>query len=155
MDAALSKTFVLNGDTPATSLWLFLKNNWRAMLDAGKPLQVVISEHKEKRSNEQNQRMWAGVTRQIAEQVWVNGRQYSAAVWHEHLKEKFLPDEVGPTKRTRKGYRKWEEMPDGSLKMIGSTTKLTTFGMAEFQTEVEAYAATELGVRFVEASARN
>lgn len=153
MSEALCRTFVLTGETPAQLLWAFLKANWLAMARDGRPLQVVVSEYKARRSAEQNSRMWAAITQQIAEQAWVNGRQYSEKVWHEHLKEQFLPAEDGPSKRVRKGYRKWADMPDGTLRLIGSTTQLTTYGMTEYQTAIEAYATQELGVRLMERAA--
>lgn len=85
------------------------------------------------RTKAQNRRYWGkGVLSQIAEQAVVNGRQYSAEVWHELMKKKFI------------GV---EELPDGSV--IGkSSAKLTTAQFSEFCEQVEAYAATSLGVTF-------
>ena len=53
-------------------------------------------------------------------------------MWHEHFKRKFI------------GV---EELPDGSVRGK-SSTKLTTVQFSEFCAQVEAYAATELGVTF-------
>ena len=62
----------------------------------------------------------------------VNGKQYSAETWHELFKRMFI------------GV---EELPDGSV--IGkSSTALTTAEFSDFCTQVEAYAASELGVTF-------
>lgn len=93
----------------------------------------VLSIKKMKRTTQQNRRYWGrGVLAQIAEQAVVNGKQYSAEVWHEQFKRQFI------------GV---EELPDGSV--IGkSSTELTTAEFAEFCQKVEAYAATELGVTF-------
>lgn len=146
---SLSRTFVLNGDAPANALWAFLRQNWRAMQEQGRPLAVTVCEHKERRSPEQNERMWKAILQPVSEQAWVAGQQFSPEVWHELFKREFLPDEEGPTKRCRKGYKKWAYLPDGSRVLVGSTTMLTTFGMAEYQTKIEAYATQELGVRFV------
>jgi hypothetical protein len=69
---------------------------------------------------------------QISEQAKVGGQQYSPEAWHELAKRKFL----GVT-----------ELPDGSI--VGkSSTNLTTTEFSEFCTQVEAWAATELGVTF-------
>lgn len=85
------------------------------------------------RTKAQNRRYWGkGVLSQIAEQAVVNGKQFSAEVWHEHFKRKFI------------GV---EELPDGSVRGK-SSTKLTTVQFSEFCAQVEAYAATELGVTF-------
>ena len=71
---------------------------------------------------------------QIAEQATVNGKLYSAEVWHEQFKRMFI------------GF---DELPNGQI--IGkSSTGLTTAEFCDFCTQVEAYAATELGVRFVD-----
>ena len=88
-----------------------------------------------KRSKPQNRRYWGdGVLAQIAEQATVNGRLYSAEVWHEQMKRQFI------------GY---EELPNGQI--IGLSSKnLDIKEFAEFCQKVEAYAVTELGVRFVE-----
>lgn len=85
------------------------------------------------RTKAQNRRYWGrGVLSQIAEQAVINGKQYSAEVWHEQFKRQFI------------GV---EELPDGSV--IGkSSAKLTTAQFSEFCAQVEAYAATSLGVTF-------
>ena len=55
-------------------------------VDAARPLEVVIREEKRKRTLDQNSLYWSGPLRDIAEQAWVQGRQYSAEVFHEHFK---------------------------------------------------------------------
>ena len=93
----------------------------------------VLTIKRMKRTKQQNRRYWGkGVLAQIAEQAVVNGRQYSAEVWHEQMKRMFI------------GVK---EMPDGNV--IGkSSTELTTVEFSEFCAQVEAYAASELGVTF-------
>lgn len=88
-----------------------------------------------KRTTKQNSRYWGrGVLAQIAEQAIVNGKKYSAETWHEQFKRKFI------------GI---EEMPDGSVRGM-SSADLEIEPFAKFAQEVEAYAATELGVVFVD-----
>ena len=93
----------------------------------------VLTITRRKRTSKQNRRYWGrGVLAQIAEQATVNGRLYSADVWHEQFKRMFI------------GV---DELPDGSV--IGkSSTRLTTVEFSQFCDEVEAYAASELGVTF-------
>lgn len=109
-------------------------------------IEVVIRQYKKPSTNEQRRRMFGYVVSEIAEQAWLEGRQYSAKVWHEYLKEKFLPLEYMPG-ITREGYVKYLEMPDGNLKLVGSTTELTTRGHKDYVTACEAFGA-ELGVKF-------
>jgi hypothetical protein len=118
------------------------------MQAAGHPLAVRIYEHKDRRTLEQQSLMWIRLG-EVAAQAWVGGRQYADVTWHEHCKREFLPDEDGPSKRCRKGYRKWDINPmTGERVLIGSTTQLTTFGMSEYMTQLEAWGSDELGVRF-------
>lgn len=110
-------------------------------------MEVVIREYKKISTNEQRRRMFGFVVAEIAEQAEFNGRKYPTAVWHEVLKEKFLPNSFIPG-ITREGYVKYIEMPNGSLKIIGSTKQLTTRGHMNYVLECEAWAAQELGVKF-------
>lgn len=93
----------------------------------------VLAVSRRKRTSAQNRRYWGrGVLAQIAEQVVVNGKLYPAELWHEEFKRKFI------------GV---EELPSGEV--IGkSSTKLNTAEFCVFSDQVEAYAATELGVTF-------
>ncbi|WP_368921315.1 recombination protein NinB [Comamonas aquatica] len=85
------------------------------------------------RTKAQNRRYWGkGVLAQVAEQAVVGGKQYSAETWHEMFKRMFI------------GV---EELPDGQV--VGKSSRsLTTSEFSDFCTQVEAYAASELGVRF-------
>ena len=144
---SLDRTFVLDNELRAEAAARFIASNWRAMNEAGHPMALRCYEHKERRTLEQQSLMWIRLG-EISEQAWVGGRQFSAEVWHEWAKSEYLPDEIGPTKRCRKGYVKWAVMPSGERTLIGSTTQLTTFGMAEYMEQLQAYGASELGVRF-------
>ena len=121
-------------------------------VDAVRPLEVVIREEKRKRSLDQNALYWAGPLRDIAEQAWVQGRQYSADVWHEHFKREFLPDPDRADcdqSHVKDGFRKWCTTPGGLSVLLGSTTGLTVRGMASYLEQVYAYGAS-LGVQFSE-----
>lgn len=98
-----------------------------------KPYRIAIG--KPKRTPAQGRRYWGrGVLAQIAEQAVVDGKKYSAEIWHEYFKKKF---------------NGLEELPDGSV--VGKST--ANMGRAEFSdfcTKVEAHAIDELGVFFVD-----
>ena len=119
-------------------------------VDAARPLEVVIREEKRKRTLDQNSLYWSGPLRDIAEQAWVQGRQYSAEVFHEYLKREYLPDNEAQDfddTHVKDGYRKWAITPSGERALIGSTTGLTLRGMAAYLEQVYAYGAS-LGVQF-------
>lgn len=109
-------------------------------------MELAIRPVSKRRSLSQNARQWVDILAQISAQAWVEGKQFSPEVWHEHFKKKLLPEPDALL--TRPDYRKWAEMPDGTLKCVGSTTKLTKRGFSEYMTAVEADAANELGVTF-------
>ena len=91
--------------------------------------------------------MWAGPMVDIAEQGYVDGRTFTAEVWHEHFKREYLPEEYDPT-LCKEGYRKWDYTPKGERVLVGSTTDLTVRGFALYLQQIEAYARIELGVQF-------
>jgi hypothetical protein len=93
----------------------------------------VLKVSRRKRSVAQNRRYWGqGVLAQVAAQATVGGRLYPAETWHEQFKRQF----IGVI-----------ELPNGEV--IGkSSTELDTAEFCIFCDQVEAYAATELGVTF-------
>jgi hypothetical protein len=110
-----------------TQLFPFLSN----VMQAGGRWVLTVS--RMKRTKKQNKRYWGGgVLKQIAEQAVVNGKQFSADVWHEFAKRKFL------------GVI---ELPDGGVVSV-SSTNLTTEEFSDYCSKVEAWAASELGVVF-------
>lgn len=129
----MQKTIILRGDTQAQSLWAFLKQNWRAMADAGKPLAVSITEAKSKRSSDQNRRYWSLIT-EVAEQAWVDGKQFSKDAWHELLARKF-------------GVCKEITLPDGEIVLVReSTGDMDVATFTAYMTRIEVFAAQELGL---------
>lgn len=93
----------------------------------------VLTVTRPKRSRQQNRRYWGrGVLAQVAQQATVGGRLYSAQTWHELFKRQF----IGVI-----------ELPDGSV--VGkSSAKLSTADFCDFCDQVEAHAASHLGVIF-------
>jgi hypothetical protein len=126
---AMHQTFVLRDETVAKRLWAFLRVNWHALAIQGKPLAVTVSEHKAKRSGEQNRLYWV-LLAEIADTAWVDGRRFSRDAWHAHFAGQFI------------GF---EETPGGMRVPISTTT----LSVAEFTTYIERvqqYAVEELGV---------
>ena len=121
-------------------------------IDTAHPIEVVIREEKKLRKADANALMWAGPLRDIAEQAWCDGRQYSAEVFHEYFKREFLPDDKSTDfddRHVKDGYKKWGITPVGDRVLIGSTTQLTVRGMSEYLSQVYSYGAS-LGVQFTD-----
>ncbi len=125
----MNRAFVLRNDQSAASLYAFLKSNWRAMADEGKPIAVLISEHKARRNGDQNRLYWNQLG-QIAEQARVEGKQFSKEAWHAH----FAGMMIG-----------WEDMPNGMKVPISSTT-LNVAEFSYYLAQVQRYATAELGL---------
>lgn len=125
-----------------------------APVDEGRPLELVIRELVKVRTPDQNARMWAGPLKDIAEQVYVDGRTYSAELWHEYLKREFMPEDddhdIDTLVKNADTYHKWDFLPKtgGSVRYcVGSTTELTTKGFALYLEQIYAFGAS-LGVQF-------
>lgn len=105
-----------------------------------------VTEKKQSRSDSQNALMWA-VLSEISNQLEVNGKKFSADAWHEYFKQEYLPDAVYELVKDHETYQKWEQLPNGSRRLKGSTTDLTTKGFSEYIEQIYAFAASE-GVMF-------
>ena len=123
------KHFILRDERSCASLYAFLKANWQAMAKDGKPLAVQVSEYKQKRNSDQNRYYWQ-LLRFIADNAWIDGRQYSDEAYHEFYKRKFIG---------------LEELPGGAQVGI-STTKLSVSEFADYIRKIEFDADTELGL---------
>ena len=111
----------------------FAQATWEAMSQTKHPLVIEFKPESTKRNLQQNKYYWA-ILRQIEEQAWIEGRQYSSEVWHEAAKRKF----IGIV-----------DLPGGGG-MAMSSADLSTQEFAEYVTRVICWANTELGVTFVE-----
>lgn len=116
-------------------------------VDSAKPLEMVLREEVKARKPDQNALMWVGPLKDIEQQAYVNGRTFSAAVWHEHFKAEFLPEEYDQELCKDSSYRKWDYNPKGERVLVGSTTDLTVKGFAQYLEQVIAFGAG-LGVQF-------
>lgn len=125
----VDRVFVLRDEPHVRSLHAFLRANARAMAQAGRPLAVHVTEYKARRNSAQNRLYWA-LLRDISEQAWVDGKQYSSEAWHSYFAGQYIGR---------------EETPGGGFIAI-STTTLSVHEFADYVTRIQAYAATELGI---------
>ena len=116
----------------------FVKANAKAMSEGGTPLRLIVTSSETKRNAEQNRRYWGYVLKTIAEQAWVQGKQFTPDVWHEFFARRYgICDEV--------------VLPDGEIILRRrSTTEMTVGQFCEYMNQVEAHAVLELGVSFVQ-----
>ena len=138
MTATLYREFELTSPSVGVSLVNFLKQNASACAERGTPLRVIVTEEDMDRLDEQIKYYFGPVVKQITEQAWIEGRQFTKEVWHEYFAKLFLPfNEL--------------VMPDGEIVVKRGSIARGQIGfkkMATFLTEVEAHASQELGVVF-------
>lgn len=136
MSATLYREFVLRGPSVWEALKAFIKGNAKACLEAGKPLRLIVTQDEKRRNVEQNKRYWGLLLQTIAENAWVNGRQFDKDTWHEYFARMFgVCDEV--------------VLPDGEIiTRRKSTTQMTVGEFSDYMQQVEVYAQVELGVEF-------
>jgi hypothetical protein len=111
--------------------WIITKQNLPFLvakleaLDYSKKWKIVLTESKDVRTNEQNDRLWA-MYKAIGDYLG-----YSQDEIHKMMKYKFL--------RT-------ERIINGEVfEVLKSTTKLSVEDMTQYQENIEAWAATEIG----------
>ena len=114
----------------------FIKCNAAACIERGTPLRVIITEESKRRNTEQNRRLWGYLYKTIADEAWVGGNQFSKDVWHEFFAREFgVCDEM--------------TLPSGEIiTRRKSTTEMSVKEFAEFMTNIEVYAAQQLGVEW-------
>lgn len=129
----MNRMFVLRDQIALKQLGAFLSANWLAMAQAGKPLSISVAEYKRKRNTDQNALLHVLLSN-IADNAWINGKQYSAEVWKESLKRRFIGvEEIA--------------LPDGAIIERGiSTTALSVPDFAEFIDKIQHFAVDELGI---------
>lgn len=129
----MNRLFVLREALHLASLVGFLTANWQQFASEGRFLAVTVTLYRSKRSLEQNRRYFGpAVLGAIAEQAWIEGRQYDKESWHELFKRRF----IGVV-----------DLPGGGVRAM-SSSELGVEEFSSFMQQVEAYAATELAVRF-------
>lgn len=114
-------------------------------------LEVVIRKHVKARTLDQQALLFAGPLKDISEQAWVDGKQFSVEIWHRHYKGLYLPEREDPyifelVKDCEK-YFKWDYLPSGERVLIGSTTDLSKYGYSQYLEQIYADGAS-MGVLF-------
>lgn len=131
----LNRVFILRHEQQTEAVVNFIRQNAGAMALAGTPLAVTVSEAKSKRTLEQNSRLHALLT-DIANNAWVDGRQYDMETWKEHFRRLFIGTEE-------------INLPGGQRIERGiSTTTLDVAAFTDFMTKIEEYAQDHLAVEF-------
>lgn len=136
MSTTLYREIALRGASQWQAAVAFVKANAKTQNDLGKPLRVIITAEGEKRNDQQNRFYWGCVLRCISEQSWTAGRQYDKDTWHEYFARLF-------------GVCEDVTLPDGEVIVRRkSTTAMTVAEFSEYLDQVQAHAATKLGVIF-------
>lgn len=138
-----ARTYRLIGESQRRYAIEFL--NW-IPIDQYPNILITFSEEISSRKKDQNALYWSGPLKDIESQAYVNGRTYTSKIWHEHMKELFLPDQYSE-EYTKKEYRKYDFTPHGERILVGSTTQLTIKGFAMYLEQVIAF-GVNLGVQF-------
>lgn len=121
----------------SAQLWPWVKS----MTMAGHKLVAEVKVQEEDRTLQQNAFYWGACLRDISEQASIGGQRYTADAWHELFKRQFL------------GYRVKKVAVAGAkrkriTRQLRSTTDLSVRAMTKYLEQVQAFAVTDLGVRF-------
>jgi hypothetical protein len=136
MTTALYREFTLKNSNVWQAFVALVKANAPVFAEKGEPLRVIVTSEERKRNGEQNRFYWGVVLRDIAEQAWVEGKQFDKDTWHEFFARKF-------------GVCEDVTLPDGEIIVRRkSTTQMSVGEFSEFLNQIQAYAARELGVEF-------
>ncbi|UWX68840.1 recombination protein NinB [Burkholderia gladioli] len=136
MSAALYREFVIRNGGIWSNVVAFVRANAKVFADRGEPLRVIVTAEERQRNAAQNRLYWGAILRSIAEQAWVEGRQFDKDAWHEYFARLYgVSDEL--------------TLPDGEIILRRKSTSQMSVG--EFSTylnQIQAYAANTLGVEF-------
>jgi len=136
------RTFFLREERNRDTLLGLIRN---LPLSEDKPMQVTVEPYKRPRKLDQNALLWKLLT-EISEQLFIEGRQFSAETLHHYFKVQFLPEEFN-YEECLAGYEKWSYDPSGDRVLIGSSTQLTVRGFSSYIEAITAFAAN-MGVEF-------
>jgi hypothetical protein len=133
---ALYREFVLKSPGIWPTVLAFIKANATACAEKGTPIRLIVTADERRRTNESNRYYWGVVLRGIAEQAWVDGRQYDKDTWHEYFADLY-------------GVKAEKQLPDGRLLLVRKSTSDYSVGeFSDYLTLVQAHAANDFGVSF-------
>lgn len=113
----------------------------KAQTFAGHEVVAEFRLKEDDRSVQQNKFYWGACLKEISEQARINGQKYTPEAWHELFKRQYLGYEI--KKVTVAGSQRKKV-----IRRLRSTTDLKVRAMSKFLDQVQAFAATELGVHF-------
>jgi hypothetical protein len=113
----------------------------QAILADGRSARVLVEQQEDDRTIQQNRFYWGPVLNEISEQAAIEGQRWTVDAWHELFKRQFLGYEIV---KVRVAGRKRPTI----IRRLRSTTKLKVRAMGNYLDQVQAFAATDLGVRF-------
>lgn len=137
MSEVMHREFTLSSPQVWQAACAFVKANAKAAIDANEPLRLILTTAEQKRRAEQNAFYWSAVIAAIADQAWVNRRKFDKDVWHEHVAGMFCPKVECTNPITGEVFSRRK-----------STTEMGVKEFARYVEQVQAYAASELGVVF-------
>lgn len=107
-------------------------------------LEVVLREVPKQRTDPQNKLMWA-LLGDIAQQVWVDKRQFVSDTWNIYFKALNLPegneDDLSDLVKNPDTYEKWRVLPNGDRQLNASTTDLSMNGFSQYIEKMCVFAA--------------
>lgn len=107
----------------------------------GKRARIVAEEDEDDRTIQQNRFYWGPCLGDIEDQARINGQRWTREAWHQLFKRMFLGYEI---KKVAVAGRKRKTV----IRSLKSTTGLKVRPMAKYLTELQAFAAVDLGVQF-------
>jgi hypothetical protein len=113
----------------------------KVSLAAGKPVRIQVAEHEDDRSLRANAYYWGCVLPAISAQAKLDGQRWTVDAWHELAKRQFLGYEV---KKLVVAGKKRKLV----IRQLRSTSGLKVKAFSVFLDRLQAFAATDLGVRF-------
>lgn len=113
----------------------------KALTTAGHEVEITVAPREDDRSVQQNRFYWGVVLKEISDQARLNGTTYSAEAWHELFKRQLLGYEI---KKVPVAGRKRPTV----IRRLKSTTDLKVRAMSKYLEQAQAFAVSELGVRF-------
>lgn len=113
----------------------------QAIVANGQPARVLVEQQEDDRTVQQNRFYWGPVLSEISEQAVIEGQRWVSEAWHELFRRQFLGYEVV---KVRVAGKKRPVV----IRRLRSTTKLKVRAMGNYLDQVQAFAATDLGVRF-------
>lgn len=113
----------------------------RSIIDNGRPARIEAVEHEDDRSLKQNRFYWGPCLREISAQAEIEGQRWTAEAWHELFRRQFLGYEI---EKVHVAGRKRPVIN----RRLRSTAKLKVRAFGKYLDEIQAFAATELGVEF-------